>query len=288
MDFQKTEPGSDGSEISLGCEAAAVGISAANGLPRGVSEALGDPIVMALMAADRVDRQGFEELLRRVAAWLSRRDPQQRFESLACRDQPAIGTGLGNLTKGLAFALAVIAGVSAAPRPAAADDVPVAFVRTLGAQAVSVIRSSMPLFEKAAYFDQMVRQDFDLTGICRFVLGPYWRVSSPAERQRFCDGFADRLVRFYGPRLAQSGDGDFVVTGSRTDPAGVIVTSQILRPQAGAMAVDWRLGVSDGHYKIEDVAVDGVSMALTERSEIAAQITRGGGQVETLLATMHE
>jgi phospholipid transport system substrate-binding protein len=144
----------------------------------------------------------------------------------------------------------------------------------------------MPLFEKAAYFDQLVRKDFDLTGICRFVLGPYWRISSPAERQQFCDGFADRMVRFYGRELAQSGDGDFVVTGSRTDPAGVIVTSQIVRPQAPAIAVDWRFGVSDGQYKIEDVAIDGVSMVLTERSEIATQIARDGGQVEMLLAAM--
>src|SRR5271168_4368059 len=134
----------------------------------------------------------------------------------------------------------------------------------------------------------MVRQDFDLAGICRFVLGPYWRLASPTERQEFSDDFADRLVRFYGRQLAQSGDGDFIVTGSRTDPAGVIVTSEILRPQTGAMAVDWRLGVSDGHYKIEDVAVDGVSMVVTERSEIATQIARDGGQVEALLAAMHE
>ena len=289
MDFQKTEPRSDGCETSLDYgEAAAVGMSVAAGLPRGVSEALADPIVMVLMAADRVDRQGFEDLLRRVAASLSRRDPQERSESLTRREKPAIGSegAPARLTKGLAVALALIAGVSGAPHPAAADDAPVAFIRTLGAQAVSVLRSPMPLFEKRAYFDQVVQQDFDLTAICRFVLGPYWRISSPAERQQFCGGLADRLVRFYGPQLAQSGDGDFIVTGSRTDPAGVIVTSEIVRPQTGAMAVDWRLGVSDGHYKIEDVAVDGVSMALTERSEIAAQIARDGGHVEMLLAAM--
>ncbi len=284
MDFRKTEPGSDESETSIDYEAATVGRSVAAGLPRGVLEALADPIVMALMVADRVDRQCFEDLLRRVAASLSRSDPQERPESLTRREQPAIGTG--KIAKGLALVLAVIAGVSGAPRPAAADEAPVAFIRTLGAQAVSVIHSSMPLFEKAAFFDQMVRQDFDMTGICRFVLGPYWRLSSPAERQQFCDGFADRMVRFYGRQLAQSGDGNFIVTGSRTDPAGVTVTSEIVRPQAGAMAVDWRLGVSDGYYKIEDVTVDGVSMALTERSEIAAQIARAGGQVEMLLARL--
>jgi phospholipid transport system substrate-binding protein len=118
------------------------------------------------------------------------------------------------------------------------------------------------------------------------VLGPYWRVASPAERQQFCDGFADRLVRFYGQRLAQSGSGNFVVTGDRIGSDGVIVTSRIIPPQGAPVAVDWRLGISDGAYKIEDVAIDGVSMALAQRSEIAALIARGGGQVGTLLATM--
>jgi phospholipid transport system substrate-binding protein len=284
VDFQKTESGSDGAGTSL-YYAPADAPSVATGLPRGVSEALADPIVIALMAADRVDPKG---LLRRVAAQLARRDRPARSAPLTRRDKPVADTIFAKLAKGFVLALGVIAGLSAEPRPAAADEAPVAFIHELGTQAVSVLRAPTPLFEKAAYFDQLVRQDFDLRGICRFVLGPYWRVSSPAERQQFCDGFADRLVRFYGRQLAQSGNGDFVVTGNRTDPTGVIVTSQIVRPQAAPIGVDWRLGVSDGHYKIEDVAIDGVSMTLTERSEIAAQIARDGGQVEMLLAAMRE
>ncbi len=285
MDFQKTEQSDDRSEASLDHATAGLAGPGMAALPRGVSEALADPIVMALMVADRVDRKGFEDLLRHVGAQLVGRDQPDRAAP-SQREKPAVSIGLRRRAKGLVLALAVIAGFSAGVRPAAADEAPVAFIRTLGTQAVSVIRSPIPLFEKAAYFDQLVRQDFDLTGICRFVLGPYWRVSSLADRQQFCDGFADRMVRFYGRQLAQYGDGDFVVTGSRTDPGGVVVTSQIVRPQASAIAVDWRLGVSDGHYKIEDVAIDGASMALTERSEIAAQIARDGGQVEMLLAAM--
>jgi phospholipid transport system substrate-binding protein len=200
--------------------------------------------------------------------------------------KPAAGAAFGLLAKGLTLALAVIAGLSAAPRSAAADDAPIAFIRALGNQAVWVIRSAMPLVSKRAYFDQLVRQDFDLTGICRFVLGPYWRGASPAERQEFCDGFAHRLVRFYGRRLAQSGDGDFVVTGGRIAPDGAVVTSRIIRSQGAPISVDWRLGINDGVYKIEDVAIDGISMVVTQRSAIAALIAREGGQVGMLLATM--
>jgi phospholipid transport system substrate-binding protein len=68
----------------------------------------------------------------------------------------------------------------------------------------------------------------------------------------------------------------------------VIVTSQIIRSQGPPIAVDWRLGVSDGRYKISDVSIDDVSMALTQRSEFAAIIQRNGGRVAGLLATMRE
>jgi phospholipid transport system substrate-binding protein len=163
--------------------------------------------------------------------------------------KPVVGTALVRFVKGVALPLAVIAGLSLAPPPAAADDVSIAFIRSLCDQAVSVIRSDMQLAGKAAYFQQMIDRDFDLTGICRFVLGPYWRVASPADRQQFRSLFADRLVHIYGRQLAEAGDGNFVVTGSRTGPDGVIVTSQIIRPQAGPIAVDWRLGISDGLYK---------------------------------------
>ena len=40
-------------------------------LPHAVSEALNDPIVQTLMAADGINREGVEELMRRVIARLS-------------------------------------------------------------------------------------------------------------------------------------------------------------------------------------------------------------------------
>ena len=45
------------------------------GLSRGVRDALADPIVQALLAADRVDPQEVADLARRVAARLSSANP---------------------------------------------------------------------------------------------------------------------------------------------------------------------------------------------------------------------
>src|SRR5260370_13447406 len=82
MDFQKAEPGSDDSETSLSHA------SAASGLPVGLREALADPIVKALMAADGVDPKGLEELLRRTAARLAQ--DQKIGSSRAIQRQRAV------------------------------------------------------------------------------------------------------------------------------------------------------------------------------------------------------
>ena len=77
------------------------------------------------------------------------------------------------------------------------------------------------------------------------------------------------------------------MTGSRSGPEGVIVTSEIIRPEGGSpIKVEWRLGTRGGLYKVSDVIIDGVSMELTERTEFASLIQRSGGQVQGLLAMM--
>jgi phospholipid transport system substrate-binding protein len=200
---------------------------------------------------------------------------QSGFAALHDQAKPAFGGGVVLFARGLLLAFIVVAGGLAESPPAAADEAPVAFIRALGTQALSVIRSDTLPVEKAAYFRQMIHQDFDLTGMCRFVLGPDWRIASPAERRQFRSLFTDRLVRIYGRQLVKSGDGDFVVTGSKTDPSGVIVTSQIIRAQAAPIAVEWRLGIKHGFYKIEDVAIDQVSMVLAQRTAIDDLIARG-------------
>jgi phospholipid transport system substrate-binding protein len=321
MDLRKTEPRTEGFENFLDNPTDGVAATVTSGLPRAVSEALADPIVQALMAADRVDANELTVLLQRAALRLARIElPDRsepptghpvlcvnpaldtenetvlpasdrialRFDSIRSWSRTAVGPGLSRLAQGFVLAVVVLAGLSAAPRPAAADAPAAAFIHDLGEQAVSIIHSAAPLPEKAGWFAQMIRQDFDLTNLCQFELGPYWRAASSGERAQFCSALADRLVRVYGRQLADAGDGVFVVTGSGTAPDGVIVTSRIIRPQGAAIAIDWRLGVSDGVYKIEDVAIDGVSMALSERATISDLIGREGGQVAAVLATLRD
>jgi phospholipid transport system substrate-binding protein len=170
-----------------------------------------------------------------------------------------------------------------------ADTGPAEFVLTLGNEALGVIRADMTPAQKQTFFHQLLQQDFDVPGIAQFVLGPYWRVASEPEKQEFRGLLEDYIVRVYSERFAQYRGETLRVTGSRSDPDGATVTSEIVRPQgAPPIKVDWRLSTCDGLYKISDVIIEGVSMGESERSEFASVIQRSGGQVQSLLAMMRE
>jgi len=183
---------------------------------------------------------------------------------------------------------ALLAATAAAPFQPAAAAGPDEFIRNLGNQAIEVIRSGASPDQKSAYFHRALHQDFDLSSISRFVLGPYWRGASEPERQQFKGLLETHLVRFYGQRLAEYNGESLRVIGSRTEPEGAIVSGEIIRPQGPTIKVDWRLTTRNGVYKITDVIVDGVSMALTQRAEFAGLIQRNGGQLAGLLANMGE
>ena len=186
-------------------------------------------------------------------------------------------------------AFVLFTGPVAAVSPVAADTDLAEFVRTLGNTALEVIRADTSAAQKHAFFHQLLQQDFDLPGIAQFVLGPFWRVATDAEKQEFRRLFADYIVRIYSERFAQYRGESLRVTGSRSDPETAMVTSEIVRPDGRPpIKVDWRLSTRDGLYKINDVIIDGVSMGASERSEFVSVIERSGGQVHGLLAMMRE
>ena len=195
-------------------------------------------------------------------------------------------TGVACCARGIAVALALVAGLWATTEPVAAAETPAEFISILGADALAEMRSYAPLDQKEAYFRQMLHQDFALSRICRFVLGPYSRIASEKQRHEFRKLMENHIMRTEASRLAQYSGGEFQVIGSRTAPAGVVVTSQIVTPQGQQIGVEWQLGISGGRYKITDVAIDGASMAIDYRSEITSSLGRDGGQLTTLLAQL--
>jgi phospholipid transport system substrate-binding protein len=189
----------------------------------------------------------------------------------------------------LTAAFIVLAGALAPAIPAAAAADPAAVVSNLGSRALEVLGKNAPQSQRVARFRELLREDFDVPEISRFVLGRYWNVATEEQRAEFVKLFEEYIALAYSTRLAEYTGETFKVTGSRPDAGGAIVSSQIVRPAGAApVKVDWRLTGRNGAYKISDVSVDGISMAVTQRSEFASVIQHNGGQVQGLITMLRE
>jgi phospholipid transport system substrate-binding protein len=180
--------------------------------------------------------------------------------------------------------VAVLAGARAAADPAG-------FVNDLGKRAVDVLTSTGSPSDREAQFSKLFDEGFDVPGISRFVLGPYWRTATPQQQQEFEKLFEAYEVHSYTVRFNEYSGQQLKVLGSRAEGAdAALVQSEIAKPGGGQapVKVEWRvLKIGDG-AKVEDVTIEGVSMAVTERQQFASVIQRNGGQLEALLKVLRE
>ncbi len=163
---------------------------------------------------------------------------------------------------------------------------PRALIDNLVSQAISTIKDKQ-LSERVreTKFRSLLEAGFDIPRISRFVLGRYWRSASPADRKKFLSLFKDWIVSTYAARFQNYSGQTIKVTGTRQESrTSTVVLSQFINTNGAPPAkVEWHvLKEPDGKYKVVDVSVEGVSMALTQRDEIAAVADRNGGTIQGL------
>jgi phospholipid transport system substrate-binding protein len=176
---------------------------------------------------------------------------------------------------------------------------PVAFINALGNQLQVLTRNGSPE-QTVRGLRELLREDFDVPALGRLVLGRFWRIFTPSEKQEFLELFENYVVFTYSERLIEycKGGTSLRVTGSRPDQDEAIVISELVRgsgagvgkrdPSAQPIRVDWRLSTLNGGYKITDIIIDGLSMAANGRPQLEGVVQRNGGRAQAILAVMRQ
>ena len=165
------------------------------------------------------------------------------------------------------------------------------FINMMASDAISFLGDIDLSHEtKQERFRKLLTRSFDMSTIGRFALGRYWRVSSAEQRKEYQKLFEDMVVDVYSRRFAEYDGQNLEIRGSREDEKGDVVVNSFIVPEVGnqEIKVDWRVRKKGGEFKVIDVMVEGVSMALTQRSDFSSVIQRGGGEVSVLLAHLRE
>jgi phospholipid transport system substrate-binding protein len=167
---------------------------------------------------------------------------------------------------------------------------PSAMVQRLGDDVITMLaNSSLSEMQRNDAFRQLLVAAFDVDTISRIVLGRYWRVATPEQRDEYRRLFEDYIVATYARRFADYSGETMKVMGSRVTKQNVtVVRTRIHLTKGDPVQVDWLVSTRNGgDGRIIDVVVAGVSMALTHRSDFAAVIKRDGG-IDGLLRQLRE
>ncbi len=184
---------------------------------------------------------------------------------------------------GVPSLLLVIFGLALSPARALVAADPSAMVNDLVARGVATITDkTMTQPDRTAKFRELLEQGFDVPRIARFVMGRYWNGATDQERQTFTALFEDWIVRTYSARFAAYNGQTIQLMGTRPEgEVTTVVLSQFIDPNGAPPAkVEWHIRKeAEGSYKVVNISVEGVSMALTERDEIASVADRNGGTI---------
>ena len=132
-----------------------------------------------------------------------------------------------------------------------------------------------------ADFGDLYDEAFDHLVVARFSLGRYNRTASKEQVDEFMRLFREFLVASYALRFRQYGGEIVILETYRTEGANIFIVDSRFR-QDGAdefITVGWRVGWdrTKQQYKIYDMTIAGVSLAITLRSEVGSLIKNEGG-----------
>lgn len=180
---------------------------------------------------------------------------------------------------------AFLAALTWPAKPHAQVSDPGGFIADLGQRLITILHSEAPAAEREERLQTLLRTSLDLDILARFALGPHWRRATAEQRAAFQAAFEDHLVQTYAQRLAGERIAAFSITAvSELAPAEHFVGMTVVRDGHAPLPLRWRVRQRAGEYRIVDLIVHGISLAVTQRSDLMAVAQRQG--IEALITAL--
>ena len=184
-------------------------------------------------------------------------------------------------------ALAPVAALAQAPRDAGAEQ----FVQSQAQRVISILSDKgRPTAEKIRVFRGIVDEIADVPRITGFVLGKYARTITPAQHDHFARVFREFAQNVYEGRLGDFHGETVKVTGSVVrKPGDVVVATTISGGKLDRpVQASWRVLGSGSSWKVVDVQVSGIWLAITQQQDFVSTIDNAGGNIDVLIAQLEK
>jgi phospholipid transport system substrate-binding protein len=171
---------------------------------------------------------------------------------------------------------------------APAQTAPDALVRTTVNEVLHVIKQNKDRQTLHDLAEKKVLPHFDFVAMTRLAVGRYWREASESQKEALENGFRSLLVSTYVTALSQSANANQTVEVRPVEvKAGqddVTVRTLVKEPGRQPIAIDYRMALGAGGWKVYDVVVENLSLVTNYRGSFASEITRSGidGLIKTI------
>lgn len=148
-----------------------------------------------------------------------------------------------------------------------------------------IINANVSQAEKDKRFEKLFNSALDLDFIGKFVLGRNWRTATPAQRKAFIQVYRELNVKTWSKRFDEFKGKAFVFTGTTpSSSAGqVYVDSTVNMGEGEPAKVKWRVRQEGKSFKIVDIVIENVSLAITARNEYSGFTKNNPGGVDALI-----
>ncbi len=191
------------------------------------------------------------------------------------------------------MAIAAVAGVVTGSAPAMAqegararDPQAEAFVDANARHVLMVLNDRRTSVEQRHQaFRSLIGDLVDWPRVTHFVLGKYARTASPDQLARFTAAYRTYAEGVYQHRIDDYRCNKAVVTGSQPRKPGDVIVVTALTGVDNPQPVDlaWRVLNSGTGWKLVDVQVKGVWLAITQQQDFVATIDNHGGNMDVLI-----
>lgn len=174
------------------------------------------------------------------------------------------------------------------PRPAAAlsPSVATGLVEQVATEITRIINSGQSEPSMISDFERMMGRYGDMPTIAQSVLGPAARSASAGQLSAFAEAFQFYMARKYGRRFREFIGGTVTVAGAQDTGRYVEVISTVNLRGEAPFEVRFRVWDRSGRPLFIDMLIEGVSLVISERSEIGALLDRNGGSIEATIQTL--
>jgi phospholipid transport system substrate-binding protein len=147
--------------------------------------------------------------------------------------------------------------------------------------------------QRSEQFERFLLTITDMDRVATFTLGQYAATASPADRAAFTAAFQSYSVAVYRSYLGKYAGQTLKIAGSSQHaPGDFIVVTNMIDPTDHSgqppLEVDFRVRTDTGKPEITDLGVAGVWLAIAERDQFGAFLSKNHGDINALVAHLHE